>query len=350
MSEALQTGSQTPEPARVTPLHVFAAVLIGTPLELESARVAALVALARRDAAQAVASGRAPVEKRSLLPYVVLYRELRAEASRLPPREIPPTGTLRRRALVALSTLRHRQRAVLVLRYSAGLSPDEIAEVVGTSRRQAEEVVHAATGRLAGALGRPVDLASVFRIRKPPQRAAPRTGTSPPVRMPRAVVRTLLAPQPEEMEPRPPVQDIELPTVPTLPVASSFAVAPVVPRRRMSKKRLALAAAIVAMLSLAFVPVSARNARAPRAQQTQTATWQVAVPSVEPASVVSPPAVVFTVRWGDTLWSIAGRALGNPGRWTEIWTLNLGSVMRSGERFVDPDLIRPGWRLRLPPR
>lgn len=51
----------------------------------------------------------------------------------------------------------------------------------------------------------------------------------------------------------------------------------------------------------------------------------------------------YTVRKGDVLSSIAGRELGDPSRWPEIWDLNK-STLRSG----DPDLIFPGEILVLP--
>ena len=57
---------------------------------------------------------------------------------------------------------------------------------------------------------------------------------------------------------------------------------------------------------------------------------------------------VVRVARGDSLWAIAGRSLKDPLRWREIWRLNHGRVMADGRRFTDPDLILPGWRLRLP--
>jgi DNA-binding SARP family transcriptional activator len=51
----------------------------------------------------------------------------------------------------------------------------------------------------------------------------------------------------------------------------------------------------------------------------------------------------------DSLWRIAGRELGDPARWPEIFTLNRGRLQPDGGRLVDPDLIYPGWILRLPP-
>ncbi|MFY1700219.1 BTAD domain-containing putative transcriptional regulator [Micromonospora sp. WMMA1923] len=55
----------------------------------------------------------------------------------------------------------------------------------------------------------------------------------------------------------------------------------------------------------------------------------------------------MTVRRGDTLSGIAERRLDDADRWRDIYTLNRGTRFATGA-LTDPDLIRPGWRLRLP--
>jgi DNA-binding SARP family transcriptional activator len=55
------------------------------------------------------------------------------------------------------------------------------------------------------------------------------------------------------------------------------------------------------------------------------------------------------VRPGETLWSIADARSGDGADWTSIAALNLGLDMPHGDRFIDPDHLRPGWHLRLPP-
>ncbi|MCP2337508.1 BTAD domain-containing putative transcriptional regulator [Actinomadura rupiterrae] len=56
----------------------------------------------------------------------------------------------------------------------------------------------------------------------------------------------------------------------------------------------------------------------------------------------------YQVRPGDTLSGIAERRLGEAGRWKQVWRLNQGQRQSDGGSVQDPDLIRPGWQLRLP--
>lgn len=51
---------------------------------------------------------------------------------------------------------------------------------------------------------------------------------------------------------------------------------------------------------------------------------------------------------GETLWEIAEQVLGNPLRWTEIWSLNQDRQMNDGRVFEDPHVILPGWVLQIP--
>jgi hypothetical protein len=58
-------------------------------------------------------------------------------------------------------------------------------------------------------------------------------------------------------------------------------------------------------------------------------------------------AAIHVVRPGDTLWDIAGAELGDTTAWPRIWEANAGREMGDGRTFDDPDLILPGWELRL---
>ena len=49
----------------------------------------------------------------------------------------------------------------------------------------------------------------------------------------------------------------------------------------------------------------------------------------------------YTIKSGDTLWDIATEKLGSGARWQEIYDLNKDVIS-------DPDLIQPGWVLKLP--
>lgn len=57
----------------------------------------------------------------------------------------------------------------------------------------------------------------------------------------------------------------------------------------------------------------------------------------------------YTVAAGDTLSGIAGRVLGDPDRWAELFELNRDVATLDDGRMLDrPELIWPGLRLRLP--
>ncbi len=54
------------------------------------------------------------------------------------------------------------------------------------------------------------------------------------------------------------------------------------------------------------------------------------------------------VERGDSLSTIAATHFGASDRWPAIWELNAGAEMGDGRVFDDPDLILPGWELRIP--
>jgi DNA-binding SARP family transcriptional activator len=58
---------------------------------------------------------------------------------------------------------------------------------------------------------------------------------------------------------------------------------------------------------------------------------------------------MYTVRQGDVLSRIAAREIGDAKRWPEIFALNKGAHFdHVGGTFTNPNLIYPGWTLRLP--
>ncbi|WP_200931483.1 LysM peptidoglycan-binding domain-containing protein, partial [Frankia sp. R43] len=67
------------------------------------------------------------------------------------------------------------------------------------------------------------------------------------------------------------------------------------------------------------------------------------------SSATVPAGLECTVAPYDTLWSLAEDWLHGDGlRWREIWALNQGRVQADGTALTSPDLLRPGWILRLP--
>ena len=85
-------------------------------------------------------------------------------------------------------------------------------------------------------------------------------------------------------------------------------------------------------------PAAAGQATASPASHRPAASHQPTAP---------PP--TYTVRRGDSLCGIAARTLGDADRWPEIFALNRGARFpHVGGALRNPDLIYPGWVLRLP--
>jgi DNA-binding SARP family transcriptional activator len=96
---------------------------------------------------------------------------------------------------------------------------------------------------------------------------------------------------------------------------------------------LALAAGAGASTPVGGGPRSSLTAALPGAGAMYTATVSARTYSVHP---------------GDTLWRIAEDLLGDAADWTTLAALNLGRDVGNETRFVDPDRLPEGWRLRLP--
>jgi DNA-binding SARP family transcriptional activator len=113
-------------------------------------------------------------------------------------------------------------------------------------------------------------------------------------------------------------------------------------------------AARIALGVVAVTALGAPLALTSGAGASTPAGTHVGAPRAAPGSdAASGPATVAVrvhrVQRGDTLWSIADAAGGDGADWTTLAALNLGRAMGGGTHFVDPDHLRPGWRLRLPP-
>jgi nucleoid-associated protein YgaU len=78
--------------------------------------------------------------------------------------------------------------------------------------------------------------------------------------------------------------------------------------------------------------------------------WELRLPAKTPAVEHTPRSAEaqYRVRPGDTLSAIAETRLGDATDWPRIFRTNQGRLEPDGQRLVNPDLIRPGWRLTLP--
>jgi len=59
-------------------------------------------------------------------------------------------------------------------------------------------------------------------------------------------------------------------------------------------------------------------------------------------------ATVIEVERGDSPWSLAEAHLGDGLRWRELYEINRGLAQPDGRSWTNPELIVPGWQLRLP--
>jgi hypothetical protein len=277
------------------------------------------------------------------------------------PEPAPGAGretSLRWAVLDQVLRLRHRQRAALTLRYVLGLPPAAVARVLGVSKPRAREIAEAGNARVIRAFGRRVDVSRHLRSVGSLLGAAVEEAPAPAAAQPRSVFKLLLSTIGEapavrgrmstaavSLRPRP------IYNVRHDPPAGSPPALPPTPHRAGKQRRigLAIAACVAALMFLgAFVPAAlvAPTARLPLAALPVAPVVQ----EVSEAPPVPSAAFAVVVRAGDTLWSIAGRELGKESRWNEIWRTNAGRLMADGTRFLDPDLIQPGWRLKLPAR
>jgi hypothetical protein len=78
-------------------------------------------------------------------------------------------------------------------------------------------------------------------------------------------------------------------------------------------------------------------------------TIPITIPAVEPTeSPAAHASVSHVVVEGDTLFGIAEQRLGGAVAWPELFEENRDRGMGDGRTFDDPNLILPGWELKLP--
>jgi nucleoid-associated protein YgaU len=353
-------------------LHLFAATLLCRPLQPLDADVDALVRSADLEAARMASGGRIELAHRDRTAFRLVYRALRDRAARVRPGEIA-TEPRWMPAVSALSWLRHRQRAALILDAMTPLTVADIAEVTNVSEHEAERIISTAVASVARALGRPTDvrsdLSEAARFLHSSEEIAP---SEREAAEPRGVVRLLLD-KPAARAPEPPTFAPELaiasdmtpvdvllarseaeesdityasptPPKPPIPIPAS---APRIDRGFARDGLVALFALMVVVFAL--LPLSSKAVHLPIHRPSTPVVQAVTKGprAAAPAKVVVASPVVRVAR-GDSLWAIAQRALRDPLRWREIWRLNRGKLMSTGQRFTDPSLIRPGWVLKIP--
>jgi hypothetical protein len=342
-------------------LAAFAAVMLGaSPLE-PSATAREIAAMASRLAEPRPARPGDVEATRALRSVYMLSRDHEPSAPE-PAAGAGRETSLRWAVLDQVLRLRHRQRAALTLRYVLGLPPVAVARVLGVSKPRAREIAEAGNARVIRAVGRRVDVSRHLRSVGSLLRAAVEEAPAPAAAEPRSVFKLLLSTIGEapaargrvstaavSLRPRP-IYNVRHDPRPGSGPGSPPAVPPA-PQRGGKQRRigLAIAACVAALMFLgAFVPAAlvAPTARLPLAALPVAPVVQ----EVSEAPPVPSAAFAVVVRAGDTLWSIAGRVLGSESRWNEIWRSNAGRLMADGTRFLDPDLIHPGWRLKLPAR
>ncbi|MFN8473872.1 MAG: LysM peptidoglycan-binding domain-containing protein [Anaerolineae bacterium] len=78
--------------------------------------------------------------------------------------------------------------------------------------------------------------------------------------------------------------------------------------------------------------------------------WVLVIPLPDEAPAEHRQRTTYVVAKGDTLWGIAGRFLGDPTRWPEIFELNRGVARhpQTGWTLTNPNLIWPGLPLQIP--
>ncbi len=202
MDAALQYDRHDTHQAHVTEGAVpwayrfFGAALLGRDPNHLPLGVRAIVRWAVSESRRMTASGRTNPDRELTLGLRLAYGALKAEAAALrgPAPDDPPRAPI----LQAVSRLRHRQRAAVLLRFGLGLDEEDVAQVLGIRPAQARAVVACATTGIARSAKRPVDVARAMRAaakdRSQPRRVVRSDASATIETLPRGVMRTLLAP------------------------------------------------------------------------------------------------------------------------------------------------------------
>ncbi len=166
------------------------------------------------------------------------------------------------------------------------------------------------------------------------------TGSAPPT--PEAGLVAAMGSPPAPVLGLPEVEVAEVEPVPPAPVLGVAGESR--PPSSMSKPAPAAARATSARWDPVVEPGTVE-----RVEQVSVERADRALPGrVDQVSAAEPgePAWVV-VKPGDSLWLLADLHLGDAMRWPDIFELNAGQLAGGGT-LRDPNLIHPGWRLRLP--
>ncbi|MEW6475263.1 MAG: BTAD domain-containing putative transcriptional regulator [Actinomycetota bacterium] len=125
------------------------------------------------------------------------------------------------------------------------------------------------------------------------------------------------------------------------------------PAQALAARLVTAAAVFLVPLRVPAPPAAVPLASIPVVHVATVAAPTATAPSPSPETPTAEPAApatdhVYTVKPDDWLSRIARTHLGATERWPEIFQLNQGRPQHDGRALTDPDLIRPGWQLRLP--
>lgn len=116
---------------------------------------------------------------------------------------------------------------------------------------------------------------------------------------------------------------------------------------------LVTAIGVTALLGRSAAPARAESisatpqARTPATAPAIPAAHRAEHDAAQPVTLAQAHEHVHHVKPGDTLFSIAAADLGNGEDWPTLYRLNAGIPQPDEQRLTNPDLIRPGWNIRI---